>query len=109
MGGLNVYSDSIHLNLTNPAAYSQIELVNYSVGVDYNSSRLISDNSRNWSFTVYNSLLLLEVFDSIFYDWVNQLKVNLMTRLTQMQPVLQEKIRHFLSLLYQLKEMRFDI
>ena len=35
MGGLNVYSDSIHLNLTNPAAYTELELVNYSVGIDY--------------------------------------------------------------------------
>ena len=29
MGGLNVYSDSIHLNLTNPAAYSELKLVNF--------------------------------------------------------------------------------
>ena len=32
MGGLNVYQDSIHLNLTNPAAYTELKLVNYSVG-----------------------------------------------------------------------------
>jgi len=46
MGGLNIYSDSIHLNLINPAAYSELKLVNYSVGVDYNSSSLKSENSN---------------------------------------------------------------
>lgn len=43
MGGLNVYSDSIHINLTNPAAYTELKLVNYSVGVDYTSSNLKTD------------------------------------------------------------------
>ncbi len=61
MGGLNVYSDSIHLNLTNPAAYSQIELVNYSVGVDYNSSRLISDNSNENTSTANVNYLAVTV------------------------------------------------
>ncbi|MFL2639685.1 MAG: hypothetical protein ACJ0OB_05635 [Flavobacteriaceae bacterium] len=46
MGGLNIYSDSVHLNLINPAAYSELKLVNYSVGVDYNSSSLKSENSN---------------------------------------------------------------
>ena len=46
MGGLNIYSDSVHLNLINPAAYSELKLVNYSVGVDYNNSSLKSENSN---------------------------------------------------------------
>ncbi len=46
MGGLNVYSDSIHLNLTNPASYSELELVNYSVGVNYNKYNFKTDNSN---------------------------------------------------------------
>ena len=45
MGGLNVYSDSIHLNLTNPAAYSELKLVNYSVGVNYNNYNFKTDNT----------------------------------------------------------------
>jgi len=61
MGGLTVYSDSIHLNLTNPATYSQIELVNYSVGVDYNSSRLNSDNSNENTSTANVNYLAVTV------------------------------------------------
>ena len=45
MGGLNVYSDSIHLNLTNPAAYTELELVNYSVGIDYSNISLKTETS----------------------------------------------------------------
>ena len=47
MGGLNIYSDSLHLNLTNPAAYTELKLVNYSVGIDYTVSNLKSDISKN--------------------------------------------------------------
>lgn len=46
MGGLNVYSDSIHLNLTNPASYSELKLVNYSVGVNYNKYNFKTDNTN---------------------------------------------------------------
>lgn len=47
MGGLNIYSDSLHLNLTNPAAYTELKLVNYSVGIDYTVSNLKTDVSKN--------------------------------------------------------------
>lgn len=45
MGGLNVYSDSIHLNLTNPAAYSELKLVNYSIGVNYKNYNFKTDST----------------------------------------------------------------
>jgi hypothetical protein len=32
MGGIGVFSDSIHLNLQNPASYSGLRLVNFSIG-----------------------------------------------------------------------------
>ncbi|MDN3724844.1 hypothetical protein QRD02_10650 [Aequorivita sp. SDUM287046] len=32
MGGLGVFSDSIHLNLQNPASYAGLRLINFSVG-----------------------------------------------------------------------------
>lgn len=32
MGGLGVFSDSIHLNLQNPASYAGLQLINFSVG-----------------------------------------------------------------------------
>lgn len=47
MGGLNIYSDSLHLNLTNPAAYTELKLVNYSLGIDYTVSNLKTDASKN--------------------------------------------------------------
>ena len=31
MGGMSTYSDSIHLNLQNPAGLAQLKLVNYSI------------------------------------------------------------------------------
>ena len=38
MGGLGVFSDSIHLNLQNPASYSSLRLVNFSVGGSHKAS-----------------------------------------------------------------------
>lgn len=35
MGGISVYSDSIHLNLQNPAGLSQLRLVNYSISASH--------------------------------------------------------------------------
>lgn len=37
MGGLGVFSDSIHLNLQNPAAYAGLRLINFSVGASHQS------------------------------------------------------------------------
>ena len=35
MGGLSAYSDSIHVNLQNPAGYASLKWVNYSLGINY--------------------------------------------------------------------------
>ena len=35
MGGLSVYSDSIHLNLQNPAGVANLKLVNFTLGASY--------------------------------------------------------------------------
>lgn len=43
MGGLGVFSDSIHLNLQNPAAYAGLKLVNYSVGASHKSTNQKTD------------------------------------------------------------------
>ena len=39
MGGLGVFSDSIHLNLQNPAGYAALKLVNFSVGASHQTSK----------------------------------------------------------------------
>ena len=50
MGGLSVFPDSIHINLQNPAFYSQLKLVSFAVGTSYNTTKLKtntqSENAR---------------------------------------------------------------
>lgn len=42
MGGLEVYNDSIHVNLNNPAGYGTLKLTNYALGINYKTSSLQS-------------------------------------------------------------------
>lgn len=46
MGGLDVFSDSIHVNLNNPAGYSELKYTTYSLGINYNTN-IISSASSN--------------------------------------------------------------
>lgn len=43
MGGLSVFTDSIHVNLRNPAAYGGLKLTTYTIGVSNNTIKLKSD------------------------------------------------------------------
>ncbi|AVR44327.1 hypothetical protein C7S20_03105 [Christiangramia fulva] len=43
MGGLNIYNDSIHINLMNPAAYGRLRLTNYAIGASHDRISLKSD------------------------------------------------------------------
>lgn len=40
MGGISMYGDSIHINLTNPAAYSKLRLTAYTAGLSHKEYRL---------------------------------------------------------------------
>jgi hypothetical protein len=52
MGGLGIFSDSIHVNLQNPASYSGLQLVNFSVGGSHKvSTQKNETNSQNTSTT----------------------------------------------------------
>lgn len=42
MGGVSMYGDSIHVNLANPAAYSKLGLVVYTIGLSHREFRLKS-------------------------------------------------------------------
>ena len=42
MGGIDVYSDSIHANLNNPAAYADLKLTTFAVGINYRNTELAS-------------------------------------------------------------------
>lgn len=44
MGGISMYGDSIHVNLTNPAAYSKLWLTAYTAGISHTQYRL-----KDWS------------------------------------------------------------
>ena len=57
MGGIGTYSDSIHINLQNPAAYGGLKLTTYSIGGGHNSSVLksggVEDNTSNSTLLNY--------------------------------------------------------
>ncbi len=40
MGGISMYADSIHINLSNPASYSQLKLTTYTAGISHTAFRL---------------------------------------------------------------------
>ncbi|HLT50973.1 MAG TPA: hypothetical protein VKZ93_03390 [Arenibacter sp.] len=46
MGGLSVYTDSIHLNLNNPAAYSKLALTTYTAGLSRKEFSLVGNTSK---------------------------------------------------------------
>lgn len=47
MGGLSVFSDSIHVNLQNPASYSKLKLTTFAVGATGNSLELESNTAKD--------------------------------------------------------------
>lgn len=49
MGGLSILTDSIHLNLQNPAAYGELGLTTYTLGTNYNGLHL-SNGSGDSSY-----------------------------------------------------------
>ncbi len=52
MGGLSMYTDSIHINLQNPASYSNLQLTTYTVAGSYNSLKLKSESSSEAAETI---------------------------------------------------------
>ncbi len=46
MGGISMYTDSIHLNLQNPASYGELKLTTYTAAVSYNHLRLRNEDTR---------------------------------------------------------------
>ncbi|NQX77187.1 hypothetical protein [Gilvibacter sp.] len=46
MGGMSVFSDSIHTNVMNPATYANLRYTNYSVGGQFNSTNLEEDGNK---------------------------------------------------------------
>ncbi len=53
MGGLQMYADSIHINLRNPAAYAKLRLTTYAGGISHREFRL-RDNVETQNADVTN-------------------------------------------------------
>ncbi|MDT0643678.1 hypothetical protein RM553_12615 [Zunongwangia sp. F363] len=47
MGGLSIFSDSIHLNLRNPASYGRLRLTTYSLGASHQRTKLQTDDEQD--------------------------------------------------------------
>lgn len=59
MGGLGIFSDSIHINLQNPAGYASLRLVNFSVGASHQNTKQKTDSeSQNASTTTFDYLAM---------------------------------------------------
>ena len=48
MGGLDVFTDSIHANLNNPASYGFMKVTTYSVGIHYKNTNLVSTTESQY-------------------------------------------------------------
>lgn len=46
MGGLSIFTDSIHLNLQNPAAYADLKLTTYTGGLTHNVTRFNTTETK---------------------------------------------------------------
>ena len=46
MGGVSVFTDSIHINLQNPASYSQLKLTTFTIGGTFSASKYNSLNAN---------------------------------------------------------------
>ena len=51
MGGVSVFSDSIHANLNNPASLGELKLTTFSVGIHYKNTQITSNDSKDDSRT----------------------------------------------------------
>lgn len=49
MGGLDVFTDSIHANLNNPASYGFLKVTTYSLGVHYKNTHLASVSESQYA------------------------------------------------------------
>ena len=64
MGGLEVYNDSIHANLSNPSSYAKLLLTTYSIGLNYSNNQLSDTND--------SKSLISSGLDYIWYCYTNK-------------------------------------
>jgi hypothetical protein len=66
MGGLDVFTDSIHANLNNPASYGFLKLTTYSVGVNYRNNNIASISESTNADTASLDYLSISIPAGIF-------------------------------------------
>jgi hypothetical protein len=66
MGGLDVFTDSIHANLNNPASFGLLKLTTYSVGVNYSNNNLSSSTDSYNADTASLDYLAVSIPAGIF-------------------------------------------
>lgn len=66
MGGLDVFTDSIHANLNNPASFGFLKLTTYSVGVNYTNNGLSSTKDSFKADTASLDYLAVSIPAGIF-------------------------------------------
>ncbi len=49
MGGVSVFPDSIHLNLQNPASYSTLKYIAFTIGGNYNTTRFKTNAEQEYA------------------------------------------------------------
>jgi len=75
MGGLGMLGDSIHLNLKNPAAYSDLKLTTFTAGATTNSVELESDSgSDNLDYFTLDYIAIGLPFNNLGVGFWNQTK-----------------------------------
>jgi hypothetical protein len=59
MGGVSVFSDSIHVNLQNPASFSHLKFTTFTIGANYNNVKLKTETqSENATRTTIDYLVV---------------------------------------------------
>ncbi|MCM5662622.1 hypothetical protein [Galbibacter mesophilus] len=61
MGGISVYTDSIHLNLQNPASLGKLKLTTFTAGASYNSLSIKTDVSSETASDITFDYLVLGI------------------------------------------------
>jgi hypothetical protein len=86
MGGIGVFSDSIHVNLQNPAGYAGLKLINFTIGASHKAETQKTDfGKQNTSTTTLDYLAMgipmgkfgmgfgLLPYTAVGYDFYSQL------------------------------------
>ncbi len=61
MGGLSVYTDSLHYNINNPASLSRLKLINLTLGMNNRFIKMQDNSGSNWFSSHYLNYFALGI------------------------------------------------